>query len=98
MAEKKKTEPKQNGNGEQAEKTTTTIQVKVETKGKLEMLKGMLSQPDYDGTISRLIDTIPAKLSTEETIVLEMPKSKYRWLLSHQDSCDCRTFLRDAVK
>lgn len=92
----KKQEPVQQA--EQDQRATTTVQVKTETKGKLEILKGMLNQPDYDSTIARLIDTIPEKLSSEEEIHLIMPVGKYRWLLSHQDQCDCRKFLADAVR
>jgi len=77
-------------------RTTTTIQVSTENKGRLEILKGMLNMPDYNSTIGRIIDIIPQKLSTEQEVHLIMPVSRFRWLLAHQDSCDCRTALNDA--
>ena len=77
-------------------RTTTTIQVNTENKGRLEILKGMLNQPDYNSTLSRIIDIIPQTLSTEQEIHLVMPVSRFRWLLAHQDSCDCRQALNDA--
>ena len=77
-------------------RTTTTIQVSTENKGRLEILKGMLNQPDYNSTLSRIIDIIPQTLSTEQEIHLVMPVSRFRWLLAHQDSCDCRQALNDA--
>ena len=79
-------------------KATTTVQVRVETKGRLESLKEMFRQPDYDSTITRLIDNIPEKLSTEQEVHLIMPASKYRWLLAKQDTCDCRACLKECVR
>ena len=81
---------------DEQQRTTTTIQVSTENKGRLEILKGMLNQPDYNSTISRIIDIIPQTLSTEQEIHLVMPVSRFRWLLAHQDSCDCRDALNDA--
>ena len=80
------------------ERATSTIQVSIETKGRLDVLKDILNQPDYNSTVSRIIDIIPEKLSTEEEIHLIMPVGKYRWLLSHQDHCDCRQFLEGVVR
>jgi len=77
-------------------RTTTTIQVSTENKGRLEILKGMLNQPDYNSTISRIIDIIPQKLSTEQEVHLVMTQSKFIWLRGHQDNCDCRRFLDEA--
>jgi hypothetical protein len=74
----------------------TTIKLKVETKGRLEILKGMLGLDDYDATVSKLIDTIPQKLSTEQEVHLVMTQSKFIWLRGHQDNCDCRQFLDEA--
>jgi hypothetical protein len=78
------------------EQAPTTIKLKPETKGRLEILKGMLGQPDYDSTVSRLIDMIPQKLSTEQEVHLVMTQSKFMWLRAHQDNCDCRRFLDEA--
>ena len=80
----------------QEQRTTTTIQISMENKGRLEILKGMLDIGDFDGVVTRLIDALPQKLSTEQEIHLVMPVSKFRWLLAHQDSCDCRAALNDA--
>lgn len=82
-------------------KATTTVQVRVETKGRLESLKEMFRASDYDSTITRLIDNIPAKLSTEEIVILEMTRSKHRWLISkisHSDQCDCRRLLVESER
>jgi hypothetical protein len=83
---------------EPTEKTTTTIQVKVETKGKLEILKGMLNQPDYDSTITRIIETIPEKLSDGDQIHLTMTKSKFDWLMAFQNNPDCSRHLKASVR
>ena len=77
-------------------RTTTTIQVSTKNKDRLEILKGMLNQPDYNSTLSRIIAIIPEKLSTEQEVHLVMPVSRFRWLIAHQDSCDCRAALNDA--
>lgn len=96
----KKQEPQKTAEAEttpaEEPRTTTTIQVSTENKGRLEILKGMLNMPDYNSTISRIIAIIPQKLSTEEEIHLVMPVSRFRWLIAHQDSCDCRNALNDA--
>jgi hypothetical protein len=78
------------------QRETTTIQIRNETKAKLEMLKGMLNQPDYNSTLARIIDLVPQQLSSDEVIHLKMPASKYRWLMAHQNTCDCRQYLNDA--
>ena len=79
-------------------RTTTTVQVRIETKGRLESLKEVMRVDDFDGVIQRLINTIPERLSTEEEKHLVMTASKYRWLMAKQDSCDCRQALADAVR
>jgi hypothetical protein len=78
------------------QRETTTIQIRNETKAKLEMLKGMLNQPDYNSTLTRIIDLVPQQLSNDEIVHLQMPASKYRWLMAHQNTCDCRKYLNDA--
>lgn len=80
------------------EQTATTIKIKPETKAKLDEIKEMLKVPDYNTAVARLIEFIPERLSTEQTITLVIPASKYRWLLSHQDSCDTRRLLADSVR
>jgi hypothetical protein len=108
MASKKPIPKKQEPPAEQAaanptaatepERTTSTVQVRIETKGRMEILKGMLNLQDFDAVITRLIDNLPEKLSTEEEKHLVMTSSKYRWLMEQQHSCDCRNFLQEAVR
>lgn len=74
----------------------TTIKVKPETKAKLDILKGMLNQPDYNSVLARIIELVPQQLSNEKVVHLKMPISRYRWLMAKQDSCDCRNALNDA--
>ena len=93
-AEEKKSEEK-TADSTDVSAAPTTIKVKPETKGKLDTLKEMF-KTDYDGTVARLIETMPKHLSNDEEVHLVMPVSKYRWLMAHQDSCDCRTCLNDA--
>jgi hypothetical protein len=81
---------------QEQQQAATTIKLKQATKSRLEILKGLLNQPDYDGVVTRLIDILPAKISTEQEIHLIMPISKYRWLMAHQDTCDCRNCLNDS--
>lgn len=78
------------------QQAATTMKVKPETKSRLEVLKDVMKADSLDGVVCRLIDSLPAKLSTEQEVVLKMPVSKYRWLLAHQDSCDCRACLNEA--
>jgi len=80
------------------EQAATTIKIRPETKAKLDELKEMLKVPDYNTTVARLIELIPERLSTEQTITLVIPAGKYRWLVSHQDSCDTRRLLADSVR
>ena len=80
------------------EQAATTIKIRPETKAKLDELKEMLKVPDYNTTVARLIELIPERLSTEQTITLVIPAGKYRWLLSHQDSCDTRRLIADSVR
>ncbi|MFA5379856.1 MAG: hypothetical protein WC455_29120, partial [Dehalococcoidia bacterium] len=42
----------------------TTIKLKGLTKSRLDALKGIMKIDDYDGVVNRLIDNLPAKLST----------------------------------
>ena len=81
---------------EQDKATPTTMKVKPDTKAQLEELKSVFKLPDLDAVVGRLIDTLPKRLSTETEVHLIMPASKYRWLMAHQDTCDCRTCLNDA--
>jgi hypothetical protein len=74
----------------------TTIKLKGLTKSRLDALKGIMKIDDYDGVVNRLIDNLPAKLSTETEVHLVMTKSKYTWLMAKQDTCDCRTCLNDS--
>lgn len=81
---------------EQDKATPTTMKIKPDTKGRLEELKTVMKLPDLDAVVGRLIDTLPKRLSTEQEIHLVMPVSKYRWLMAHQDTCDCRNCLNEA--
>jgi hypothetical protein len=83
---------------EPTEKTTTTIQVKVETRGKLDTLQKMLNQPDVDSTVTRLIEFIPEKLSDGDQIHLTMTKSKFDWLMAFQNNPDCSRHLKASVR
>jgi hypothetical protein len=74
----------------------TTIKLKAATKARLETLKGIMKIDDFDAVVTRLIDNLPAKLSTETEVHLVMTKSKYTWLMAKQDTCDCRTCLNDS--
>ncbi|MFA5415479.1 MAG: hypothetical protein WC295_08295 [Methanoregula sp.] len=74
----------------------TTIKLKATTKSRLELLKGIMKIDDFDAVVCRLIDNLPAKLSTETEVHLVMTKSKYTWLMAKQDTCDCRTCLNDS--
>jgi hypothetical protein len=75
---------------------STTIKLKGPTKTRLDTLKEVMKVGDYDAVVNRLIDNLPAKLSTEQEIHLVMSKSKYTWLMAKQDTCDCRTCLNDS--
>jgi hypothetical protein len=74
----------------------TTMKIKPDTKARLEDLKGVMKLTDLDAVVGRLIDTLPKRLSTEDQVHLVLPVSKYRWLMAHQDTCDCRTCLNEA--
>jgi hypothetical protein len=74
----------------------TTIKLKGPTKTRLDTLKEVMKAGDYDAVVNRLIDSLPAKLSTEQEVHLVMSKSKYTWLMAKQDTCDCRTCLNDS--
>jgi hypothetical protein len=74
----------------------TTIKLKGPTKTRLDTLKEVMKVGDYDAVVNRLIDNLPAKLSTETEVHLVMTKSKYTWLMAKQDTCDCRTCLNDS--
>jgi len=81
---------------EQDKQTATTMKIKLDTKTRLEELKEVFKAPDLDAVVGRLIETLPKRLSTEEQVHLVMPATKYRWLMAHQDTCDCRVCLNDA--
>lgn len=81
---------------EQDRQAPTTMKIKPDTKARLDILKGVMKIDDYDAVVCRLIDNLPTRLSTEEEVHLVLPVSKYRWLMAHQDSCDCRTCLNNA--
>lgn len=81
---------------EQDRQAPMTMKIKPDTKTRLEDLKDVFKVPDLDAVVGRLIDTLPKRLSTEEEIHLVLPVSKYRWLMAHQDTCDCRNCLNDA--
>lgn len=82
--------------GEPERQIPTTMKIKPETKGRLENLKEVFKLSDLDAVVNQLIDTLPKRLSTEQEVHLVMPASKYRWLMAHQDTCDCRACLNDA--
>jgi|WetSurMetagenome_2_1015567.scaffolds.fasta_scaffold578240_2 hypothetical protein len=80
----------------QDRRTTTTVQVSTVTRARLDTLQTVMNVPDINAVITRLIDVVPKKLSTEDEIHLVLPASRYRWLLVHQDKDDCRNCLNDA--
>lgn len=85
------------GTDEQDKQTPTTMKIKPDTKSRLEGFKEIFNLTDLDAVVNRLIDIVPKKLmSTEETVHLVMTRSKYRWLVAKQNSCDCRTCLDES--
>ena len=81
------------------EQAATTIKIRPETKARLDILKGMLNLPDYNSTISKIIEIIPEKLSTDNEIVLKMTRQKYNWFMKRfQRDCDLRTEFDRAVR
>jgi hypothetical protein len=80
----------------QDRRTTTTVQVSTANRARLDTLQKVMNVPDLNSVITRLIDVVPKKLSTEEEVHLVLTASRYRWLLVHQDKDDCRNCLNDA--
>jgi hypothetical protein len=80
----------------QDRRTTTTVQVSTANRARLDTLQKVMNVPDLNMVVTRLIDGVGKKLSTEEEVHLVLPASRYRWLLVHQDKDDCRNCLNDA--
>jgi hypothetical protein len=76
----------------------TTIKVKPDTKDRLKSLKEMFGCEDYDATVSRLIDFIPEKLSTDEQVTIVMTMQKFNWVKSRQSCSDVTNFLIQSVR
>lgn len=76
----------------------TTIKVYPDVKAKLDELGAMLKTPDYNTTVSRLIEFIPDRLSTNEEVHLIIPAHKFAWLKAKQCCSDATALLTRSVR
>lgn len=76
----------------------TTVQVRGDTRKKLDDLKNDLDQPDVNGVISVLIDSYPGKVSTDDEVTLVMPRRRLDWLMAWQRNSDCSELLKTSVR
>ena len=76
----------------------TTIKVYPDVKARLDELGIMFKTPDYNSTISQLIEFIPERLSSSDRVHIIVPAHKFEWLKAKQCCSDATELLIRSVR